>query len=131
MIETGGAESEYRAEPQHDTAGLEEETTQQPKRLRVEAIIASPPTKKCRATLKTLEEMTRLFPDQVQVDIYQLGRAWPRTPTMPCLLEFKSWRAPSVYVNGRPICKAEPPDPQQLEAAISEELARGPASWEN
>ena len=104
--------------------------TEPQQRLRLEAIVASPPTKKCRATLKLMEEMTRRFPDQVRLDIYDLGRNWPATPTVSCLAEYKMWRVPSAYVNGRPVSKAGPPDPEELEARIREELAKGPDAWE-
>jgi hypothetical protein len=99
-------------------------------RLRLEAIIAIPPTKKCRTTLKLMEEMTRRFPDEVRLDIYDLGRNWPTTPTPSCLSEYKTWRVPATYVNGRPISKAGPPDAEALEARIREELAKGPNAWE-
>lgn len=99
-------------------------------RLRLEAIIASPPTKKCRATLKLMEEMARRFPDEVRLDVYDLGRNWPSTPTMSCLSEYKTWRVPSAYVNGHPVSKAGPPDAETLEAKIREELAKGPDAWE-
>lgn len=99
-------------------------------RLRLEAIIASPPTKKCRATLELMEEMTRRFTDEVRLDVYDLARNWPTTPTVSCLSEYKTWRVPSTYVNGRPVSKAGPPDPEELEASIREELAKGPDAWE-
>jgi hypothetical protein len=98
--------------------------------MRLEAIVASPPTKKCRATLELMEEMTRRFPDEVRLDVYALGRNWAVTPTMSCMAEHKSWRVPSSYVNGRPISKAGPPDAEALEAKIREELAKGPDAWE-
>lgn len=99
-------------------------------RLRLEAIVASPPTKKCKTTLALLEEMTRRFPDQVRLDVYGLGWRWEVTPTMSCLSDYKTWRVPSAYVNGRPVSKAAAPDPEELEARIREELAKGPAAWE-
>jgi hypothetical protein len=100
------------------------------RRLRLEAIVASPPTKKCRATLELMEEMTRRFPDETRLDVYDLGRNWPATPTMSCLAEYKTWRVPSAYVNGRPISKAGAPDAEALDAKIREELAKGPDAWE-
>ena len=104
--------------------------TEPQQRLRLEAIVASPPTKKCRATLEVMEEMTRCFADEVRLDIYNLGRNWSAAPTMSCLSEYKTWRVPSVYVNGRPVSKAGPPDAEALEAKIREELAKGPDAWE-
>ena len=64
-------------------------------RLRLEAIIASPPTKKCRATLKLMEEMTRRFPDEVRLDVYDLGRNWPRLHP-PCHV-FSEYRRPGGF----------------------------------
>jgi hypothetical protein len=100
------------------------------KRLRLEAIIASPPTKKCQATVAALEEMTRRFPDAVRLDVYDLGKSWPATPTMSCLAQVKMWRVPSAYVNGRLLAKQGVPEPEELEAVIREELAKGPKGWE-
>ena len=99
-------------------------------RLRLEAIIASPPTKKCRATLAQMEEMTRRFPDQVRLDVYDLGKSWPMTPTVSCLAQMKMWRVPSAYVNGRLLAKQDVPDLEELETRIREELAKGPEGWE-
>jgi hypothetical protein len=108
----------------------EVDTTKAVPRLRLEAIVASPPTKKCRATLELMEEMTRRFADQVRLDVYDLGRNWQTKPTRSCQAEYKTWRVPSAYVNGRPVAKAGPPDPEELEAKIREELAKGPDAWE-
>jgi hypothetical protein len=104
--------------------------TKPQRRLRLEAIVASPPTKKCQATLQLMEEWPRRFPDEVRLDIHGLGRNWPTMPTMSCLAEYKTWRVPSAYVNGRPVSKAGPPDAEALEAKIREELAKGPDAWE-
>jgi len=107
------------------------ETSANGKRLRLEVVVASPPTRKCTATLKIMEEMTRLFPDQVRLDVYALGGSMRVIPTRSCLAELKTWTVPSVYVNGKPVTKKAVPDREEVERKIREELAKGPEAWED
>jgi hypothetical protein len=104
---------------------------QPPKRLRLEVIVASPPTQKCRAITAVMEEMTRRFPDVVRLDVYVLGRQLPVMPTMSYLRQGKLRRVPSAYVNGRVVAKQVVPDSLAIEARIREELAKGSESWQS
>jgi ribosomal protein L31E len=41
--------------------------------IKVEALIASPPTSKCQETIRILEEVVRRHPDEVQLVVFKRG----------------------------------------------------------
>jgi hypothetical protein len=101
------------------------------KRLRLEVVVASPPTQKCRAIEAVMKEMTRRFPDMVRLDVYVLGQRVPVMPTRSYLHQGKIRRVPSAYVNGHLVAKQVVPDPMTVESRIREELAKGPEGWQS
>ena len=101
------------------------------KRLRLEVLVANPPTRKCRKVTAIMEEMTRQFPDRVQLDIYVIGQKPPVLPTGLYLQEnCKLRRVPSAYVNGHLVARKAVPDPFAVVLEIGRELAKGPESWQ-
>lgn len=100
------------------------------KKLRLEADLANPPTKKCLAILEILEEMLRRFPDQLRLDVYFAGQVIEVTPTMRYLAQCKIRRIPSAYVNGFLVAQQQVPDPDTVLKKIEEELAKGPEAWQ-
>ncbi len=100
------------------------------KRLRLEVVIAGPPTQKCRATVAVMEEMTRRFPDLVRLDVYVWGQTPPVTTTVSYRAQRKYCRVPAVYINGRLVTKQVVPESRKVDARIREELAKGPEGWQ-
>lgn len=99
------------------------------KRMRIEALIASPPTAKCEAILALLEEVESLHPEVVVIDIYLAGEQPGRTPTKGYQDKGKFKRVPSVFVNGAMAAQAEVPRRESLLALVDAELAKSSAAW--
>ena len=99
-------------------------------RLRLEALVAYPPTARCREILTLLKTMVVEYPDQVRLDIYYAGETPDATPTKGYQGLDKRKTVPSGYVNGRMIIAAEVPDLDTLRAAIGAEIAQGPSGWQ-
>ena len=105
------------------------ETMQSP-RLRLEALVAYPPTARCREILTLLKTMVVEYPDQVRLDVYYAGETPDATPTKGYQGLDKRKTVPSGYVNGRMIIAAEVPDLDTLRAAIRAEIELGPPEWQ-
>lgn len=103
----------------------------QGKRLRLEVLIASPPTRTCRGILAVMEEMTQRFPDLVRLDIYVQGGPPSVQPTKSYLAGCKYHEVPSAFVNGALVAEQVVPRPEVVEARIRDELAKGPDFWED
>ncbi len=98
--------------------------------MRVEALIASPPTPKCELILGMLDEASAAYPETLRVDIYLAGEQPGMTPTRGYQSSEKLKRVPCVFVNGTALAQGEVPDRNRLMARIREELDRGPGNWE-
>jgi len=99
--------------------------------LRIEALIASPPTPKCEAILRMLEDISASYLDDVRVDIYLAGEQPGVTPTTGYQSSDKFRSVPSVYVNGFILSQGGAPDRSALESMVASELAKGPGNWQN
>jgi hypothetical protein len=99
-------------------------------RLRLEALVAYPPTARCREILALLKRMVEEFPDRIRLDVYYAGESPDATPTRGYQGLDKRKTVPSGYVNGRMIMAADVPSVETLRAEIETELARGPAGWQ-
>lgn len=99
------------------------------RRLRIEALIASPPTAKCEIILAMLDELMAAHPGELLVDVYLAGEQPGATPTKGYQDKGKFKRVPSVFVNGVMASQAEVPERGELERLLAEELAKGPQRW--
>lgn len=99
-------------------------------RLRLEALVAYPPTARCREILATLKAIVAEYPDQVRLDIYYAGESPDVTPTRGYQGLDKRKTVPSGYVNGRMLLTSEVPSLEALRMEIDSELAKGPAEWQ-
>jgi hypothetical protein len=99
------------------------------RRLRLEALVAYPPTARCRKVLELLKTVLAEFPDQVRLDIYYAGESPGVTPSRGYQNLDKRKTVPSGYVNGRMFLSGELPEPGTLRREVETELARGPAAW--
>ncbi|MEI6309672.1 MAG: hypothetical protein WCP58_08535 [bacterium] len=98
-------------------------------RLRLEALIASPPTKKCREIIVMLEELVEAFPDQVRLDVYLAGEQPSVQPTLGYQSFGKSKKIPSAFINGKVVAVREAPAKESLRKALEEELSLRCDQW--
>lgn len=99
--------------------------------LRLEALVAYPPTARCREVLDRLKTLMGEYPDQVRLDIYYAGEAPGATPTRGYQGLDKRKTVPSGYVNGRMLLSGQLPPLEDLRKELEAELARGPAAWQD
>lgn len=100
------------------------------RRMRIEALIASPPTPKCELILGMLEEASAAYPETLRVDVYLAGEQPGMTPTRGYQSSEKLKRVPCLFVNGKVLAQGEVPERGRLQALIEEELSRGSENWE-
>lgn len=97
-------------------------------RLRLELLIAAPPTAKCRRLIAMMEEISSRHPDRTVLHIYHAGSQPTVTPSRGYRVKGKFKKIPSIYVNGDSVDTTL--DPAELERRIKEELERGPEHWQ-
>lgn len=102
----------------------------QTRRLRIEALVAYPPTAFCKQILGLLKTIVADYPDRVRMDVYYAGEAPDATPTKGYQGLDKRKTVPSGYVNGRMILSGEVPSLEAVRAVIEEELAKDSAEWQ-
>lgn len=97
--------------------------------MRIEILVASPPTSKCKSIMVWMKEMIQKNPDRLKLDIYYAGMQLSITPTQGYQAEGKLKKVPSVFVNGICTVSGEVPDFEELERIIDSELSRGHEFW--
>jgi hypothetical protein len=97
------------------------------KSVKLEALIAWPPTSKCRETIEVLEEVVRRHPDAVRLVVFKRGtREFPEQPGPSMLtLMHKGSTVPACLVNGRFFSSCQVPKLEELEAKVQEALGAG------
>ena len=105
--------------------------TTQASRLRLEALVAYPPTARCREILTLLKTIVAEYADQVRLDVYYAGESPDATPTKGYQGLDKRKTVPSGYVNGRMLLAADVPTLEALRAEIDAEIAQGPSEWQD
>lgn len=105
--------------------------TTQTRRLRLEALVAYPPTARCREILTLLKTIVAEYADQVRLDVYYAGESPDAMPTKGYQGLDKRKTVPSGYVNGRMILAAEVPTLEALRAEIDAQIAQGPSTWQD
>jgi hypothetical protein len=94
------------------------------KPVRLEVLVASPPTKKCNAIISMFEKFLTEFPGQLKLDIYYAGEPMTVTPTEGFRKETgKVRKIPSAYVNGKNVASKEVPEEEKVRKLIIEELS--------
>lgn len=100
------------------------------KRLRLEALLAYPPTTRCREILALLKAIVADYPDQVRLDVYYAGESPGAMPTRGYQALDKRKTVPSGYLNGRMILCGDIPTLEALRRDVDAELQHGPAEWQ-
>lgn len=100
------------------------------RRMRIEILVASPPTSKCKHIMNSLEAIVGKHPDRLRLDIYYAGSQLTIIPTRGYQSEGKLKKVPSVYLNGICVANGEIPDFVEVEKMVQDELSRGFQYWE-
>ncbi len=98
--------------------------------MRLEILVASPPTSKCKQIIGSMKAIVEKHPDRLRLDIYYAGMQLTIIPTRGYQCEGKLKKVPSVYVNGICVANGEVPDFLEVEKVVEEELSRGIHYWE-
>jgi hypothetical protein len=87
--------------------------------VRLEILVASPPTKKCKAIIAMFEKFMDEFPGQLKLDIYYAGEPMLGNPTEGYKKETgKIRKIPSAYVDGKNVVSKEVPDEEIVRKEI-------------
>jgi hypothetical protein len=90
--------------------------------IKVEALIASPPTSKCQETIGVLEELVRRHPDELSLLVFKRGiDFFPENATcgMKALIQ-KGSPVPACVINGMFFSSNLVPRLEDLEARVQE-----------
>lgn len=99
------------------------------KKMRLELLVASPPTKKCRFLISTFESFVESN-SRLRLDIYYAGSAIPVPTTAGYKKTLdKRIRLPMVFVNGTPIPKEFHLDKDKLFSFVEKEFSIGEDNW--
>ena len=101
------------------------------KRLRLEALVACPPTARCKQVLELLKGLLVDYPDQLRLDVYYAGEAPGTTPSRAYQSLDKRKTVPSGYINGRMLLSKDLPAREALRREVEAELQRGPSAWQD
>jgi len=98
----------------------------QAKRLRIELLVAGPPTGKCKALIQMMSGFLTEFPDLLQIDIYYAGEAMVKIPTEGYKRDpaNKNRRVPSAYINGKKIASQVVPERELVREFLIQELGK-------
>ncbi|MFZ2955421.1 MAG: hypothetical protein WA705_00795 [Candidatus Ozemobacteraceae bacterium] len=94
--------------------------------MRIELLLAYPPTQKCRAIKAIAAEALEQYPGLLRIDEYEAGTTCPLAPTQGYRTtrsgtgKFK--KIPSVFVNGVMVSAGEIPEREVLFQAIETQL---------
>jgi hypothetical protein len=99
-------------------------------KLRIEVLVAGPPTSKCKQVIGMMEKVVMENPGQVKLDIYYAGTQLMVKPTRGYQDEGKMKKIPSIFVNGIQVSGLEIPREEELRSEVERELRRGAAFWE-
>jgi hypothetical protein len=92
--------------------------------IKIEALIASPPTTKCQETMDILEWIVRSHPDKIRLVVYKRGiDMFPDDATGGMKTMFqKGSPVPTVVVNGMFFSANQVPHQDELEARVQQVL---------
>ncbi|HLP44520.1 MAG TPA: hypothetical protein VK469_01150 [Candidatus Kapabacteria bacterium] len=106
------------------------ENVQSSCRMRLEVLVAAPPTSKCKKVIGLMEEMVAAYPGKLKLDIYYAGSQLTTKPTRGFQVEGKSKKIPSSFVNGYQVASGEIPDPDELQEIVAREASKREEFWE-
>jgi hypothetical protein len=98
-------------------------------RLRLEVLVSFMPTPTCMKLMQVFQDVLRICPDKLRLDVYKAGEQPDVAPTEGFVATGKRKKVPSAFVNGRLVASAEAPSSEAVEKVVREELERGSAYW--
>ncbi len=96
--------------------------------LRIELLVASPPTSKCNKLIDMMEDFVEKYPNRLRLDVYYAGSQMSVEPTEGYQRDpdGKQRKVPSAYVNGDKIASDEVPSREKVSKKIEIELQKEP-----
>jgi len=92
--------------------------------IQLEILVASPPTKKCKAMMALFEKFLTEFPGKLKLNIYYAGEPMRGTPSEGYRKETgKIRKIPSAYVNGKNVASKEIPEEEKVRSYIKQEIS--------
>lgn len=94
--------------------------------IKLEALIAWPPTSLCEETIGVMEDVVRHHPDQLQLLVFKRGVDLIPDDASAGMknLMMKGCQVPACVVNGVLFCACKVPNPAELEARVQEVFLR-------
>lgn len=100
------------------------------KKLRIEILVASPPTRKCKAMIEFFESFLEEFPGKLMLNIYYAGEPMMGNPTDGFKNDSaKTRKIPTAYVNGVNVARQALPNPDEVRQTITTELGKPDNQW--
>ena len=92
-------------------------------RVKLEAYVARPPTRKCRQVIAVMEEIVRRYPGQVRLVVFERGAEWPEEPSRALRYALhKGSTVPMCYVDGKFVVGGKVPTLDEVEQGIESAL---------
>ena len=98
--------------------------------MRIEILVASPPTSKCQCIINFIEKLEKKYPDRLKIDIYLAGMQLTIKPTRGYQVKGKQKRVPGLFINGFCVANGDMPDFDKTEEIIKRELGKDPQFWQ-
>jgi len=94
-------------------------------KVKLEAFVAQPPTKKCQQVIDAMEEVVRRHPEQARLVVCGRGAPWPEPPSAVLqLLVHKGACVPVCLVDGVLVAAGQVPSVEDLEARLLRALGQ-------
>ena len=90
--------------------------------IRIELLLASPPTSKCKKLLDTVEDLKQEFEINIKVNVYYAGMSNEENPSegYKKAVRSKRIRIPASFINGEKFSAKELPDRKKLKKKLRE-----------
>jgi len=95
-------------------------------KVKLEIYIARPPTSKCREVVAVMENVVRLYPDQVRLVVFERGAPWSEEPSRALKYALqKAATVPMCFVAGKLVVGGKVPGSDEVERAVKRALNTG------
>ena len=93
-------------------------------KIKLEAYVAQPPTRKCREVIAVLEEMVRRYPDDVRLVVFERGAQWSEEPSATLKYAIhKCSTVPMCYVDGKIVVGGKVPTQEEVERKVQRAIS--------
>lgn len=99
--------------------------------MRLEVLVACPPTAKCKQVIRIMEKQLIEHPGKLKLDIYYAGMQLNISPTAGFQNEGKFKKIPSIFVNGIPVPYENNPSIEEDVSLLTQnQLNQGAQNWQ-